>query len=159
VGGVANLERGFSLIELIAVLVVLGIVLALAAPRMDGGRSVRELGFTEQLLSDLRLAQRRAEADACEVRVAITPTSVAITQRASLCSGPFNRAVAAYDEAGATLGEAPPEGMPLVSTPSVFYFDGTGRALDSAGGSPVDVSISVGARHLDITGATGYARY
>jgi MSHA pilin protein MshC len=157
--GAANFGRGFSLIELIAVLVVLGILLAIAAPRMDGGRSVRELGFAEQLLSDLRLAQRRAEADACEVRVAITPTSIAIMQRASLCSGPFNRAVAAHGEAGAVLGEAPPEGMALVSSPAVFYFDPAGRALDSAGGSPVDVSIAVGARQLDITGATGYARY
>lgn len=157
--GITIQTRGFSLVELIAVLVIFGIILALAAPRMDGGRSVRELGFTEQLLSDLRLAQRRAEADACEVRVSINPTSVSIMQRASLCSGPFNRAVAALGAAGAILGEPPPEGMSLVSNPSVFYFDAAGRALDSAGGSPVDVSVTVGARQLDITGATGYVRY
>lgn len=154
-----DFNRGFSLVELIAILVVLGILLALAAPRMDGGRGVRELGFAGQLLSDLRLAQRRAEADACEVRVAITATSIAITQRASLCGGPFNRAVAASGEAGAVLGEPPPEGVSLAASPSVFYFDRAGRALDSAGGSPVDVAITVGARQLDITGATGYARY
>ena len=93
--GAKDNNRGFSLVELIAVLVVLGILLVLAAPRMDGGSSVRELGFAGQLLADLRLAQRRAEADACDVRVTITPTSVAIFQRASLCSGAFNRPVAA----------------------------------------------------------------
>ena len=157
--GVSIQARGFSLVELTAVLVVFGILLAFSASRMDGGRSVRELGFTEQLLSDLRLAQRRAEADACEVRVSINPASVTIMQRASLCSGPFNRAVAAPGAAGAILGEPPPEGMSLVSTPSVFFFDAAGRALDSAGGSPVDVSVTVGGRQLDITGATGYARY
>lgn len=157
--GVTIQQRGFSLIELIAVLVVFGILLALAASRMDGGRAVRELGFTEQLLSDLRLAQRRAEADGCEVRVVINPTSVSIMQRAALCSGPFNRAVAAHGAAGTTLGEPPPAGLSLVSSPSVFYFDAAGRALDSAGGAPVDVSVTVGARQLDITGATGYARF
>ena len=157
--GETNFNRGFSLVELITVIVVLGILLAVAAPRMDGGRGVRELGFTGQLLADLRLAQRRAEADACDVRVAITATSVVIMQRASLCSGAFTRPVAAPGEAGAALGASPPEGLAVSSTPAVFYFDAAGRALDSAGGSPADVSITVGARQLLITGATGYARY
>lgn len=152
-------EAGFSLVELTAILVVFGILLVLAAPRMDGGRSIRELAFTDQLLSDLRLAQRRAEADACDVRVAITATSVTITQRAALCSGPFNRPVAVPGEAGGSLGSPPPEGMALAATPQVFWFDPGGRAVAAAGGSPVDVSIDVGMRRLLVTGATGHATY
>lgn len=150
---------GFSLIELTAILIVLGILLAIAAPRLDAGRGVRELGFAEQLIADLRLAQRRADADRCEVRVAVSAATVAITQRSALCSGPFNRPVAVFGAAGTSLGGPPPEGLSLSASPAVFYFDGAGRAVDSAGGVPVDVVITVGLRQINLTGATGYATY
>lgn len=151
---------GFSLIELTAVLVVLGILLAIAAPRLDSGRGVRELGFAEQVLDDLRFAQRRADADRCEVRVAVTSAAVTISQRSALCSGPFNRPVAAIGAEGLSVGGSPPpEGMTLSASPAVFYFDGAGRAVDSVGGAPVDVIITVGLRQIELTGATGYASY
>lgn len=154
-----NRDAGFSLIELTAVLVVLGILLAIAAPRLDAGRGVRELGFAEQVLADLRFAQRRAEADRCEVRVAVTSGAVTIAQRSALCSGAFNRALAGIGADGTTPGGSPPEGLSLSASPSVFYFDGAGRVVDSVGGTPVDVVISVGLRQIDLTGATGYASY
>ncbi len=142
-----------------AVLVVLGMLLAIAAPRLDTGRGVRELGFAEQVLADLRFAQRRADADRCEVRVAVSSTAVAISQRSALCSGPFNRPLAVIGAEGMSVGGSPPEGMSLSASPAVFYFDGAGRAVDSVGGAPVDVVITVGSRQIDLTGATGYATY
>lgn len=151
--------KGFSLIELTAVLVVLGIVVAMAAPRMDSGSAIRELSYADQLLADLRFAQQRAEADGCDIRISIASTSVTIRQRAALCSGAFNRSVARLDAAGSTIGETPPDGVGMDASPAVFYFDSAGRALDSVGGTPTDVTITVGARQLDITGATGYARF
>jgi MSHA pilin protein MshC len=150
---------GFSLIELTAVLVVLGILLAIAAPRLDAGRGVRELGFAEQVLADLRFAQRRADADRCEVRVAVSSAEIMISQRSALCSGPFNRPVAAIGADGTSVGSSPPEGMSLSASPAVFYFDGAGRVVDSVGGTPVDVVITVGLRQIELTGATGYASY
>ncbi len=150
---------GFSLIELTAILVVLGILLAIAAPRLDSGRGVRELGFAEQVLADLRFAQRRADADRCEVRVAVSSAAVTLSQRSALCSGPFNRPVAAIGADGLSVGGAPPEGLSLSASPAVFYFDGAGRAVDSVGGAPVNVVITVGSRQIRLTGATGYASY
>lgn len=150
-------ERGFSLIELTAVLVILGIVLAVAAPHMDGGRSLRELDYPQALLADLRFARQRAEADGCEVRVSISSASVLFAQRASLCAGAFNRSVAPLEAIDSSLGGAPPDGISIAASPSVFYFDGTGRVLDNIGGSAVDVTITVGSRQIDIQGTTGYA--
>ncbi len=152
-------QAGFSLLELIAVLVVIGTLMAFAAPYMDHGSGIRELGFTESVLSDLRIAQRRARADRCPVRVAISSTEFIVEQRASLCSGSFNRDVAGSGESGASLGGVPPEGMALASSPAVFYFDPSGTVVGSVGGSAVDVAITVGSRQIDIVGATGYAAF
>lgn len=150
-------QAGLSLLELLAVLVIVGIVAAVAAPYMDHGSGIRELGFAERVLSDLRIAQRRARVDRCPVRVSFSSTQFTVEQRSALCSGSFNRDVARSGEAGASLGGAPPEEMALAASPSTFYFDPSGAVLDSVGGSAVDVAITVGSRQIDIVGATGYA--
>jgi MSHA pilin protein MshC len=152
-------EHGFSLLELVVAMLVLGMLLAVAVPRLDGGRGLQELGYAEEVLSALRIAQRRAQADRCEVRVTFSAGGFAVEQRASLCSGPFNRPVAATAEAGVTLGAAPPAGIPLSAVPPVFWFDADGRAVDSVGGAPVDVAITVGLRQIQVVGATGYASF
>lgn len=152
-------QAGFSLLELIAVLVIIGILMTVAAPYMDHGNGIRELGFAERVLSDLRIAQHRARADQCPVRVTFSSTGFVVEQRATLCSGSFNRDVAGSGESGASLGAAPPEGMALASSPAVFYFDPSGAAVGSVGGSAVDVAITVGSRQVDIVGATGYAAF
>ncbi len=152
-------QAGLSLLELLAVLVIIGIVAAFAAPYMDHGDGIRELGFAERVLSDLRIAQRRAHADGCPVRVTVSASQFTVEQRNALCSGSFDRDVARSGEAGAWLGGAPPEGMALASSPATFYFDPSGAAVDSVGGSTVDVAITVGSRQIDIVGATGYAAF
>ena len=152
-------SAGFSLVELIAVMLVLGLLLALAIPRMDMSGGARELGFSQKVLADLRMAQRRAQADRCDVRVTIATAAFQIDQRAALCSGPFTRPVAGPGDAAATLGGAPPEGVSLSAVPAVFYFDGDGTALDSVGGSPVNVTIYAGVRQIRIVGATGHVSF
>jgi MSHA pilin protein MshC len=149
-------KAGFSLVELIAVVLVLGLLLAVAAPRLNAGRGVEELGFVQDLLGDLRIAQRRAQADRCDVRVTFTTAGFQISQRAALCSGAFTRPVAGAGDAASTLGGSPPEGMTLSAVPAVFYFDSNGAALDSVGGPPVDISIYAGLREIRIVGTTGH---
>jgi len=136
-------------------MLVLGLLLAVAAPRLDMGRGVEELGFSQKVLTDLRIAQRRAQADRCEVRISFTASGFQVDQRAVLCSGPFSRPVAGGSSS--TLGGSPPAGMALSATPVVFYFDTSGAVLDSVGGSPVNVSINAGLRQIQVVGTTGYA--
>jgi MSHA pilin protein MshC len=150
-------SAGFSLPELIAVLVVAGLIAAFAATRWDQGRGIDELGFQERLMTALRLAQRRAVSDRCEVRVNIAAGGIQVDQRAALCSGAFNLPMAGTAGAGSTLDSAPPAGQSLSSTPATFYFDATGAVRAAPGGAITDVTIDVGARQIQLTGSTGHA--
>ena len=57
-----RLQRGFSLVELVTVLALLGIISAVAFARLGDVSSFRSSVFQQQVLSYLRLAQRTAVA-------------------------------------------------------------------------------------------------
>lgn len=151
--------RGFTLLELVTVLLVAGVLLAMAAARLDNGRGVIELGYAENLLDDLRLARQRALLDGCDVRVSVNSAGVTIEQRANLCSGAFDRPVPGAAGSDTPLGGPPPTGLALSASRPAFVFSPGGAALTSAGGTPVDVWIDVGPRRIQIVGATGYASW
>lgn len=148
---------GFTLPELLAVLVISGLIAAFAASRWDSGSGVDELGFRERLMTALRIAQRRAMADGCEVRVTVASTGYALAQRATLCSGAFSLALAGTAGAGSTLDSAPPNGLTLSSSPATFYYDSNGAVRASPGGAYTNVAITVGTRSIQIVGTTGHA--
>lgn len=150
-------EAGFSLLELVLVLVVASVLTAAATARWDRSSGLDELGFTERTLTALRLAQRRALADRCDVRVRITPAGLEVAQRATLCGGAFSLPVAGTAGAGSTLDSAPQAGLVLSASPATFYFDATGGVRSTPGGAVTDVTISVGERDIDVIGATGHA--
>ena len=63
-------SSGFSLIELVMIVLVLGIVLAFAIPNLAGFTRTHALrGSVEAIAADLRYARERAIAQNCEVQV------------------------------------------------------------------------------------------
>lgn len=145
--------------EMIVILAIVGILTALAFSRFSHGQAVEALGFHEQVVSALRLAQRRAVADSCPVRVSIAASGLEVAQRASLCSGAFNRDVPGSAGAGSTLGAETPAGLAFSAAPAIFYFDELGSVRASPAGAETDVSINVGPRTVELVGATGYAQF
>lgn len=67
--------RGFTLPELIIVMVVMGIVAAAAAPSLVQWNSIDELGFRDDLRAMLRHAQRLAVAQNRDVCVLLSPAA------------------------------------------------------------------------------------
>jgi len=63
--------RGFTLLELVIVLVLLGALAAIALPRILEGGGFRSAAFTEQAAAALRYGQRLAVASGCEIQVQI----------------------------------------------------------------------------------------
>lgn len=70
---------GFTLVELVTVIVLLGILSAVAIPRMMGGSEFRALEFHDRTVSALRFAQKTAVSHRRMVCVAFTQSTVTLT--------------------------------------------------------------------------------
>ncbi|QTF55827.1 pilus assembly FimT family protein [Stutzerimonas frequens] len=62
-------QRGFTIVELIMVIVILGIISAVAAPRFFDRKVFDERFYFEEALSTIRYAQKLAVASGCRIQV------------------------------------------------------------------------------------------
>ena len=82
------LQRGFTLVELIMTMVIIGILAAVAAPRFFDTNVFQSRGFADQVQSTLRYAQKIAIAQRAMVCVQISATGIALLTGG--CATPLN---------------------------------------------------------------------
>lgn len=86
--------RGFSLIELLTVIILLGILSVFAMGRLFNQNQFADRGFFDDTVSAVQFAQKLAVSTGCDVQVRLSPTGYALNQRATSCAtGAFTRAV------------------------------------------------------------------
>lgn len=77
-------NAGFTVIELVLVIVIVAVLGAIAGPRFFDNATFDERAFHDELVASLRYAQKVAVASGCPVQVDITSTSYSLTQQALL---------------------------------------------------------------------------
>ncbi|WP_070989589.1 pilus assembly FimT family protein [Halofilum ochraceum] len=114
--------RGFSLIELVTVLVLIGALAVFAVPRLNTG-GFAGYSFHEELLAVVRHAQKTATASRCEVEVTVDKNN---------------------DSYAIVFTGAGPDGCPPADTPLIA----PGRGGNLAGNAPSRVNINQGAQFI-----------
>ena len=151
---------GFTLVELVSVIVVLGIISAFIAPRFFQRDAFEEMGFAAQAISAIHYAQKLALASGCDMRVAISASGLRVDRfgSADCRANPAAALIGMRRFGGGSLALSLPASV-SVSNAS-FYFDKIGRPHAVAGSfgtlltTPLD--IAVGSRSLRVEPETGY---
>ncbi len=146
-------NRGFTLVELVTVILLLGILSVVALPRFFDATAFNSRGFYDEMAGAARYAQKLAVASGCDVQLSIdnATNTYALHQRVDSCiSGTFTRAVLKPAGSGSFSGSAPSGVSLSVSPNSSIVFDAQGRA------TPDEVTVTVGGRSFTIAGESGY---
>lgn len=142
-------DPGFTLVEMIVTIVILGILAIVVLPRFVDRRDFDTLKFYDQSLAAVRYAQKVAIAQRGTVSVVIAPNALSVCFDAG-CATPV-----LDPSTGAALVVVAPSGVTLsMSQPSLAF---TGLGSTSGVAAPVVITVSgTPVRAFTVEPETGY---
>lgn len=157
-------QVGFTLIELIMVIVLLGVLAVVAGPKVFNTGDFNARGFHDETLSLLRYAQKSAIAQRRTVCVAFTTSSVTLTMApaaptaASATPACSASPLTLVGPVGGNAVVTAKSGVTFDTVPTEFNFDGLGQPITSSGALLATQTIQVAnsAKGIQVEATTGF---
>jgi len=148
-------SAGFTFIELIVVLVILGVISAIAVPKFFSVTDFSEDFYFNDVLASVRYAQKLAVVSGCDTQVLTSGQMVIFKRRTNCTSGIFDQDIRNPTSGGSTFFIAVPANLTFIATLSDFYFDGLGRAHNTSTSSVSNAAFILNTRTFTVVGETG----
>ncbi len=142
-------HAGFTLVELVVIMLVLGILSAYVAPKFFNLDDYRSRAAYDEMAGALRYAQKLAVGTGCEVQVTVAGNSYALQQHSTDCTTGGFTTISNHPVTSNSL-----EGVTLSATTANFIFD----ALGSCSASPmIEVKVAGITTHtINVVQETGF---
>lgn len=146
-----NKFRGFTLVELTSVMIILGVIAAVAIPRMSGGSEFRAVEFHDATIAALRFAQKSAISHRRMVCVTFSASTITLTIDATRSGNCNGQALTLPGSNTNTLSSSDPGNVIFNPVPANFDFQPNGTGADR-------VLAITGQPAILVSGATGYVQ-
>jgi MSHA pilin protein MshC len=143
--------RGFTLVEMVLVIVIIGIVSAVVGPRFFDRQVFDERVFFEESLAAVRYGQKLALASGCLTQVNLDANGYHLLQAANCTSGAYSVDVQSPDGEN-TFAAAVPTDVTLTTANFPVVFDSLGRPSSAASAT---IGTLNGGLTLNVTADTG----
>lgn len=145
-------QSGFTMIELIVMMIVIGIMAVVVLPRLDLLRGFDEIGYRDKVRATLEYARKSAVAMRRQVRVSVNDSGLTVEFQKQT---PELEGTAAWSAlnlpSSASNTFAAPNGTSLAPASATIVFDALGRP-DAA----KSFTVSGGAGTISVEAETGY---
>ncbi len=138
-------QQGFTLVELITVIVLLGVLAVVGGSKFFSNTTFKDSQYHQEVLSAFRFAQKIAIASQCHVTIALTANSYALTYSSASCSGNVKRPDGQADFGESAISSA------IISSQASFTYNAAGDLTGSGG------LVTIGSNTIIIEESTGFA--
>jgi MSHA pilin protein MshC len=139
--------RGFTLVELLMVMVIIGIVAAVVGPRFFNRQAFDERLFYEEALAAVRYGQKLAVASGCQIQARLDGSGYRLRRANNCTSGAYGAEVQGPD-GQIPFAAALPNGVSVSASTFPVVFDSLGRPSAAA-------SATIGTFTVNVTAETG----
>ena len=144
-------HSGFTTVELVVVLIIVGVMAAFAAPRFFDQQAYSDRGFYDQTLAITRYAQKSAIALRRNVCSNIAPPSINLTYASAPGSGSACDTALPSPVGGSPFTITAPSGVTLSPSTTITF-----TALGSVSAVSATTTITVSSRTITVETGTGY---
>jgi MSHA pilin protein MshC len=147
--------RGFTLVELITIMILVGILAVVALPKLNSAQDFGALAFRDRVATSLRYAQKSAVAKSRMVCATVTAGALTLTV-ADTFGGACNAPMTGPD--GADPAAVSPGANVQLGPVGTLYFQPSGAITSNAAGtaSATGTITVTGQADINVRGTTGY---